>query len=341
VILWQGQVYLHEEHVNALKGEPAYVQERYQAVVKALAPKPWHIVYASAATMVKRSLRQLYRIIARFKSEGIAGLRHRSRRPKSSPNRTPEDIEGMITAIREASGLGPTRVASLVNESLVREGRPERTCPSSVYNILVRNDIIERQRRERRTWRRFEWGHPDRLIQSDLTEINGVPVLTMEDDHSRKGWADVIDDETDDTVAENMTRIGPDKYDNLLTDNGPQFNRLNARMREYCREHVRESHIWASPNHPQTLGKLSALQKGLKWFVEFMLKGSRDKRKMRKWIRVYLDWYNNGRYHQGIKGYPEDRYSGQRDGGWYERFVRALKLEEVLTVARQTGDISP
>ena len=341
MIVRRGQVYLHEDHIEALKAEPEYVRKRYRAVARTLAPEPFAILRRAAAEMIGRSLRHFYRILNRFKEEGISGLRLLSRRPKTSPNRTSGDIEEKVVAVREASGLGSNHVSALINESFQREGRPERVGPSLAYGILVRNGVIERQRRERREWKRFEWGHPDRLIQADLTEINTVPVLTMEDDHSRKGWADILPDEMGDTVVEGMERLGPEEYDNLLTDNGPQFSRACASMRKYCEEHVREKHIWSSPNHPQTLGKLGAFQKGLKSFVEHMMKGSMDRRRMRRWIRVYVDWYNNGRYHQGIKGRPEERYSGQCDDGWYERLVEALNLEDVLTVARRTGDISP
>jgi hypothetical protein len=332
---------LHEDHVEALKDEREYVMERYQAVARTLAPKPFGIQRKAAASMIGRSLRHFFRVLKRFKEEGIAGLRHRSRKPKTSPNRTPEDIREKVLAVREASGFGPKHVSALVNESLEREGRTDTVCPSSAYNILVRNRVIERQERERKKWKRFEWGHPDRLIQTDLTKLNGVPILTMEDDNSRKGWAMTLKDEKDTTVRSGMEKLVPYQYDNLLTDNGSQFSRLNSEIRKYCDEHVREKHIWTSVHHPQTMGKLSAFQKGLKLFVEFKMKGSRNRRRMDRWIRVYVDWYNNGRYHQGISGRPESRYSGQCDERWYERLVKSLKLTEVLTVARRTGDISP
>ena len=332
---------MHEDHPEVLKDEQDYVMERYQAVARTLAPKPFSIPREAAAGMIGRCLRQLFRVLKRFKEEGIAGLRYRSRRPKTSPNRTPEAIEEMIVAVREASGFGPNHVSALVNESLEREGRADRICPSSVYNILVQNGVIDRQRRERRKWRRFEWGHPDRLIQADLTKLNGVTILTMEDDNSRKGWAMTLKDEKDRTVRAGMEELVPYKYDNLLTDNGSQFSRMNSEIRKYCDEHVREKHIWTSVHHPQTMGKLSAFQKGLKMFVDFKTRGSRNRRQMDRWIRVYVDWYNNGRYHQGIRTRPETRYSGHCDGKWYERLVKSLKLEDVLTVARRTGDISP
>lgn len=327
--------------MEALKAEDEYVMERYQAVARTLAPRPLSIPREAAAGMLRRSIRQLYRILRRFSEEGVKGLRHRSRRPRNSPNRTPGDIEEMVLAVREASGFGPAHVAALVNESLEREGRAERICPSLAYGILVRNGVIERQRRERKNWKRFEWGHPNRLIQADLTKLNTVPILTMEDDHSRKGWAMTLRDEDTKTVMAGMGDLIQHRYDNLLTDNGGQFSRLNAEIRKYCDEHVREKHIWTSVHHPQTMGKLSAFQKGLKLFVEFKMEGSRNRRQMDRWIRVYVDWYNNGRYHQGIRTRPEARYSGQCDGKWYERLVKSLKLTEVLTVARRTSDISP
>ena len=341
MIVQQSQVYLHEDHVEALKDEEEYVMKRYQAVARTLAPKPFSIPREAAAGMIGRCLRQLFRVLKRFKEEGIPGLRHRSRKPKTSPNKTPEDIEEMIVAVREASGFGPAHVSTLVNESLEREGRPKRVCPSSAYDILVRNGVIERQRQEKKKWKRFEWGHPDRLIQADLTKLNTVPILTMEDDNSRKGWAMTLKDEKDKTVRAGMEELVPYQYDNLLTDNGSQFSRMNSEIRKYCDEFVREKHIWTSVHHPQTMGKLSAFQKGLKLFVEFKMRGSRNRRQMDRWIRAYVDWYNNGRYHQGIKTRPETRYSGQCDGKWYERLVKSLKLTEVLTVARRTGDISP
>ena len=341
MIIQEAQVYLHEEDIETLKAEEEYVMERYQAVARALSPRPFSVPLAAAADMIGRSVRHFRRVIKRFKEEGIRGLRHRSRKPRSSPTRTPGDIQEMVLAVREATGFGPNHVAHLVNESLDRKGRNDTICPSSVYNILVQHGVIERQRRERRKWRRFEWGHPNRLIQADLTKINTVPVLTMEDDHSRKGWAMTLKDETAKTVRAGMEQLVDHRYDNLLTDNGSQFGRASEEIRKYCDEHVREKHIWTSVHHPQTMGKLSAFQKGLKLFVEFKMEGSRDRRQMDRWIRVYVDWYNNGRYHQGISGRPELRYSGQCDEKWYERLVKSLKLTEVLTVARRTGDISP
>jgi hypothetical protein len=341
MIVRQGEIYFDESHVKALKGEPEYVKRRYQAVVKTLVPEPFHITRRAAAEMIGRSLRHFYRILKRFKEYSILGLRFRSKRPKRIPNRTPRNIEKKILAVRKASGFGPGAVSAIVNESNRREGIPARIYPSLTYNILVRNGEIEREKRIQKKWKRFEWGHPNRLIQADLTDFNKVPLLTMEDDHSRKGWALVLRGRKDKTVIAGMKKLIQVKYDNLLTDNGSQFSRRNSEIRKYCDEHVNENHIWTSIHHPQTLGKLSAFQKGLKRFLRHRMNNSRNRTEIQRWIKVYINWYNNGKYHSGIDTYPEMRYSGQCDNKWYDRLVKTLKLEDVLSLSTQRGDISP
>ena len=90
------------------------------------------------------------------------------------------------------------------------------------------------------------------------------------------------------------------------------------------------SHTFHLFTIPQTLGKLSAYQKGLKRFLRHKLGQSRDLEKINYWTGIYNHWYNNGRYHSAIGTYPEERYSGKRDDSWYENLIRALKLEDVL-----------
>ncbi len=181
-------------------------------------------------------------------------------------------------------------------------------------------------------WRSFEWGHPNRLIQADLTKLNGINILTMEDDHSRKGWAMAIPDATTTTVIDAMKTLIRRKYDNLLTDNGAQFSRANAEMRKYCDEWLDEKHIWSSIHHPQTLRKLSVFQKGLKRFLRHRIGKKRNISEINHWIDVYDHWYNNGCYHSSIKTYPETRYSGDRQENWYEKLITALKLDNVITL---------
>jgi len=286
----------------------------------------------AAAGTIGLKERQFRRLVKRFNEEGIPGLRHRSKRPKTSPNQTPSWLEERVCKLRESTGFGQNHLAQLINISLEREGKPLRICGKTAYNILVRRGVIEAERRKAREWRRFEWGHPNRLIQADLTLFNGIPLLTVEDDHSRKGWAIRLANQKDKTVVRGMKKLLKFRYDNLLTDNGSQFSRRNRVMREYCEKYINEKHIWTSIHHPQTLGKLSAFQKGLKRFLHHKLGNSRNIHLIDHYIKVYTHWYNNGRRHQAIDSYPETKYSGQRDEEWYDKLIKDLKLEDILTL---------
>jgi len=59
-------------------------------------------------------------------------------------------------------------------------------------------------------------------------------------------------------------------------------------------------------------------------------------------VNIFVHWYNNGRHHQGIKNYPEVRYSGKRDDDWYINpsvigAVGHLLRQSVVAGHRQSG----
>ena len=62
--------------------------------------------------------------------------------------------------------------------------------------------MVDAEKKMVKEYESFERDKPDELIQADLTRFNGLPILTMEDDHSRKFWAARLDNERDDTVID-------------------------------------------------------------------------------------------------------------------------------------------
>ncbi len=180
------------------------------------------ITRKQAAVMLGISRRQFQRILKRFKEEGIEGLRKKSTRSKRSPNRIPEDVEKWIVEVRKATGFGPERITVIVNKGVEIEGR-KRISNTTCYNVLARNGLVEAEKRMQKECRYFERGRPSELVQADITYFNGVPLMTMEDDHSRKGWATSMVDGSEDKVIHAMKALHPEKYENLLTDNGSQF----------------------------------------------------------------------------------------------------------------------
>jgi transposase InsO family protein len=329
--IYHGEPYLEKKHIKLLHNEPAYVKQRYHAMVRAILSKSNNIREKEAQNL-GISMRHLRRLIKRFQDKGIPGLRNESTRPNRSPYQSPTWLEDLVVKVREETGFGSEYVSQIVNISLGNQGKTERVLPRTVSRILVRRGVIESEKRTKQKWKRFEWGHPNQLIQTDLTKFNGVPLLTLEDDYSRRGWALRLANQKDTTVVRGMKKLIKIRYDNLLTDNGSQFNRKNKVIREYCQDHINEKHIWTSIHHPQTMGKLSAFQKGLKRFLYHKLGSSRDIHKIDYYISVYVHWYNNGKYHSVIDTYPEERYSGQRDVEWYNHLVKSLKLEDILVM---------
>ena len=327
----RGELYLEKSHIKLLKKEPEYVKQRYRSVVTVLSPNS-NVTMQKAAQTIGISKRQFQRITKRFQEEGIPGLRYKSKRPNRSPNQTPTWLEDLAVKVREETGFSSLNLCQIVNISLENQDKIERMMPRTVSRILVRRGIIESEKRAKKDWKRFEWGHPNQLIQADLTKFNGIPLLTTEDDYSRRGWAIRLTNQKDKTVVRGMKKLLKVRYDNLLTDNGSQFSRKNSAIRKYCEEFIRGKHIWTSVHHPQTMGKLSAFQKGLKRFLHHKLGSSRDIHEIDYHIDVYVHWYNNGKYHSAIDTYPEERYSGQRDIEWYSQLVKSLKLEEVLVI---------
>src|SRR5229473_138294 len=83
------------------------------------------------------SAKTLYKWLDRYRSEGMAGLSDRSRRPHRSPLRTGEQMEAAVLAIRHKNPVwGGRKIAA----SLRRQGLSP-PCPSTITSILHRHDM--------------------------------------------------------------------------------------------------------------------------------------------------------------------------------------------------------
>jgi len=128
-----------------------------------------------------------YKWLGRYEQEGESGLRDRSRRPRSSPNRTRAEVVEEIVRQREQH---PSWGSLKLNELLRREGiqaPSERTTD----RVLSRGGMIEKRAKAETDWQRFERSSPNQLWQIDykspvygLYGARRVP-LTVEDDCSR------------------------------------------------------------------------------------------------------------------------------------------------------------
>jgi transposase InsO family protein len=257
------------------------------------------------------SRKTAYKWIAR---EG-QGLEDRSRRPLSSPSRTPPAVEEAVLALRAEH---PTWGGRKIRARLLAQGKDSPSA-STVTGILRRHGLlaapgeVAAQRPGR-----FERELPNELWQMDFkghfaTLAGRCHPLTLLDDRSRfclGAWA--LPDERGATVRplleQAFRRYGLPLA--VLCDNGGPwggrsgFSALEAWL---VRLDVRPLH--GRPYHPQTQGKLERLHRTM---LADALAGRsfRDLGECQEALDAWRDVYNLRRPHEALKmGVPASFYS--------------------------------
>ncbi len=138
----------------------------------------------------------MYELLARHRAEGDAGLKPKSRRPRSSPTRVSAEMEEEIVALRKSlAEEGLDAGASTIHYHLqCRHRRRKHMVPSvaTIWRVLSRRGFVTPQphKRPRSSWRRFQADLPNECWQADTThwalaDGTDVEILNVLDDHSR------------------------------------------------------------------------------------------------------------------------------------------------------------
>ena len=162
---------------------------KYEVLIKAVTVQGLSYRQVAARYGVSKSL--VHKLHQRWRIEGEAAFEPQSRRPRSSPNRTPQIIRDRIVALRDelvADGLDAG--ADTITEMLTRDG--VTTSRATIWRILTATGRVapQPQKRPRSSWRRFNADRPNELWQSDFTHVllaggTDVEVIGWLDDHSR------------------------------------------------------------------------------------------------------------------------------------------------------------
>jgi transposase len=123
----------------------------------------------------------IYKLLARYRAEGEAGLAPRSRRPRSSPTAMPTELEDEIVLLRkQLAEEGLDAGAVTIHWHL---GRRHDDVPlvSSIWRVLTRRGCVVPQpkKRPRSSVIRFAAALPNETWQSDMTHWalgDGSPV---------------------------------------------------------------------------------------------------------------------------------------------------------------------
>ena len=197
------------------------------------------LTVTAAAAEYRFSRRHLHRLLARYREGGLHALEPRSRRPRTTPIATSEEVRARVIELRAqltADGLdaGP----HTIGWHLEQEGH-KPPAPATISRILKQAGLVTPQprKRPRSSYARFEMAQPNEMWQSDfihcsLVDGTEVEVLSWLDDHSRyllscTAHRPVSGEVIVSVFLELTERYGPPA--STLTDNGSVYtSRLPA-----------------------------------------------------------------------------------------------------------------
>lgn len=274
-----------------------------------------------------------HRWLARYDTEGDAGLHDRSSRPHSMPNKTPDVVEQHVVACRREHRRGQDWIGAEL-------GVPART----VSRILRRHDMPrlctldpmtgDQIRSSKSTAIRYERERPGELVHMDVKKIGRIPdgggwrahgraatstsrdrkrgvgydyVHSVVDDHTRLAYSEIHDDERADTVCEFFERA-IDYFahhgitiERLMTDNA--FTYRNSRRLRNLLEHLSIKHKFIRPHCPWQNGKVERFNRTLQteWAYRQVFTSNDERRAA---LPDFVDNYNHRRRHSALGGLP-------------------------------------
>ena len=265
------------------------------------------------------------RLVARYRGDGEAAFEPRSRRPRSSPNATPQPVVDQILVLRRTlteQGLdaGPHTIAWHLANDPVNDTGQERVSVSTatVSRILTRHGVVtpDPAKRPKSSTRRFQAELPNQVWQSDFThwtlaDGTDVEILNWLDDHSRyllgatahrPVTGPIVVAAFRQVIAQNGVPAA------VLTDNGLVYTtRFAGGRRGRTTRNGFETELAAlgveqknsSPNHPQTCGKVERFHQTLKKWLAAQ-PPARSRRELQAQLDVFRDYYNCRRPHRAL-----------------------------------------
>jgi transposase InsO family protein len=253
----------------------------------------------------------VHRWIKRAEHVGREWYRDKPREPRKK--KITERVELSILSLRNAFNWGTARIQQGLFKlpRFLREAtgcvQGVRLSRESINNVLERHGLNGYPHSYER-WRFFRAEEPDELWQIDFKGPYRVQgrrywFLVVADDYSRYLVAarQFDHDPSTEEVTFLLGRLGR-RPKSILSDRGPQFR---DEWRKWCVENGVEA-LYAHPSYPQDKGKVERCIQNLNREFIYLL------RRFPGWLDGKLDayrrWFNDSRYHRGIKGYPSDLY---------------------------------
>ena len=234
-------------------------------------------------------------------------LTDRSRKPHTTPTRTPEEVELLFLAVRaENPGWG----AKTIHRVLERRGCQNLPCVKTVNNILHRYGCISpEESQKRQPYTSFEKERCNVMWQTDfkgefrMKDNNYCYPLTILDDHSRYSLRIAPRLSTANVVIPVFTEVFQ-QYgmpDSILSDNGAQFAGFRKGYTQFEKWLIDLDilPIHGRIKHPQTQGKIERFHRTMKHELLNHTEIA-DIEDAQTKFRLWQDKYNNLRPHEAL-----------------------------------------
>jgi transposase InsO family protein len=242
--------------------------------------------------------------LERFREQGVTGLRELSRRPASSPQQTPPEVEARIVELRRnRPDWGARKLQVLLR------GEGINLPVITVHRVLVRHGMVSEEQRHRLAWRRFERAAPNELWQADFKGPVGwdkpVGPLSVLDDHSRylialEGTWTTAAEPTRERLEQAFRSCGVPGA--MLMDHGtPWWNEIApsgwTQLLVWIMKQGIEC-VFSGYRHPQTQGKVERFHGSLDWARR--QRGLGPDQLGQSWLDEFRYEYNHVRPHEAL-----------------------------------------
>jgi transposase InsO family protein len=293
-----------------------------------------HMPVAHVARAMGVSRQCAHRWIARFDTEGIAGLEDRTSRPHSMPTKTPPDVEARVLAARTEhrrgqDWLGPELgvPARTISRILRRNKVPHLAVCDPMTGAVIRSS--------KTTAVRYEKARPGELVHMDVKKIGRIPpgggwralgrsagsvsrdhkarigfdyVHSVVDDHTRAAYSEILPDEKGTTTAaffaravEHLAGLGIPRVEAVMTDNAYNYTKSSpfAELLNQLGTH----HVLIKPHCPWQNGKVERFNRTLQaeWAYRRVFTTNDERTDA---LEPWLKDYNLRRRHSALGGRP-------------------------------------
>lgn len=278
-----------------------------------------------------------YRWKSQLKKYGVIGLKDKKSGPKKSWNSLLDNERGKVLELaRDKPELSSRELSYTITDT-----EDFTVSESSVYRVLKEEGLI-REHNILSFPAKKEYDYKPMGVneqwQTDATYLfvqgyGWFYLISVLDDYSRKilAWKLLSTNTGNDFVeviklACSKAGIDDDNMPNLVSDRGPAL--ISEDLNEYL-DKVGIHHIYASPYHPQTNGKIERWHKSLKMSLYLHSYDQVDTLKAN--IGKFIGHYNKHRYHESLGNVtPDDVFYGRR-----EEVIKARSEKKVITLQRR------